>query len=41
MDKHKKPENLEISAPKVSPEIWGVMDHFAKTQIFDYKNNKC
>ena len=32
IEKHKRPANLEFNVPKVNPEIWGMMEYFAKTQ---------
>lgn len=31
VEKHKRPENVEVHVPKVNPEIWALMDHTAKS----------
>ena len=31
MDKHKRPQNINITVPRVNNEIWNVMDHSAKS----------
>ncbi|XP_070192372.1 uncharacterized protein [Littorina saxatilis] len=34
----KRPKNIETSVPKVNPEIWGLMEHSAKT--YDLKSQR-